>query len=53
MLLHACSCNIFIDQARRVILGAMKEWERSVPCIKWQSKSDSDIDFVHFYKGQG
>lgn len=60
----ACSCMLLItntklllqcttDNARRVILGAMSEWERSVPCIKFQVKSDIDIDFVHFFKGHG
>ena len=48
--------NLFIasiDASRRVILSAMREWEESLPCIKWRVKTADDVDFVHFFKGDG
>jgi hypothetical protein len=47
------SDEIVIDPSRRVILSAMREWEQSLPCLKWRVKTDEDVDFVRFFKGEG
>ena len=50
---HSLASDKIIDASRRVILSAMREWEQSLPCIKWRVKSDKDVDFVRFFKGDG